>query len=511
MTIKPTLGRDLPPFVPTFYPIVVAVTYLGLLVVGLGVSIYSVARVLVVSMLVVALISAVINIVMRDRNRGGVLALVVVFLALFAADPRVVAVALLIGGLVIIERVISIRRATRVPWRTINLVGNAVAVVMVLTLVISGLQNGAWGRIFGELALRPVAATAHSSTASGPDIYVILLDGYERPNKMQELFGFDDGPFTRQLADRGFEVADRSRSNYLLTALSVPSLLNMRHVDDLFPAKGYGDGQYRATVRSFSANNAVFREMQDLGYETIAVASGFEEVVVRDADRAIDTGQLNEYEMAMARETAVGSWINTIAPAFFADAHRSRVLETLHVPVALAEGSHDRALFAFVHVPSPHGPIVFGPRGEPIPAPPLGRFYHDDAHDLGLSRAEFGRRYVGQVEYLNGRVIETVDRILAGSPEPPVIILLSDHGSGSGLDWLDLDHSDLDERSANLFAAYTPGRSHVFPDDISLVNVFGTLLGAYFEVDVPAQPNTIYRWNDGLTRLIEVPESVVPR
>ena len=70
----------------------------------------------------------------------------------------------MISALVITERVISLRRATRVPWRTINLVGNAVAVVKVLTLVITGLQNGAWGRIFGELALRPAAATAHSPT-----------------------------------------------------------------------------------------------------------------------------------------------------------------------------------------------------------------------------------------------------------------------------------------------------------------------------------------------------------
>ena len=41
-------GRDLPSFVPTFYPIVVAVTYFALLVVGLGISIYSAASLFVV-------------------------------------------------------------------------------------------------------------------------------------------------------------------------------------------------------------------------------------------------------------------------------------------------------------------------------------------------------------------------------------------------------------------------------------------------------------------------------
>src|SRR6185312_816545 len=68
VNLRPTIaGRDLPAFVPTFYPIVVAVTYFGLLFVGLGVSIFSAARLFVVTALVVAAVSVVINLVMRDR------------------------------------------------------------------------------------------------------------------------------------------------------------------------------------------------------------------------------------------------------------------------------------------------------------------------------------------------------------------------------------------------------------------------------------------------------------
>jgi hypothetical protein len=92
-----------------------------------------------------------------------------------------------------------------------------------------------------------------------------------------------------------------------------------------------------------------------------------------------------------------------------------------------------------------------------------------------------------------------------------VIVLLSDHGSGSGLDWFDLAHSDLDERSANLVAAYTPGHDAVFPDDITLVNVFGKLLGAYFGIEVAGQPDTLYAWNDELTGLVAVPRPSVYR
>jgi sulfatase-like protein len=498
-------GGDLPSFVPTFYPIVVAIAYLGLIFVGLGVSISSAARLFVVTAAALGVVSAAINVVMRDRNRGGVLCLVVVFLALFGMDRRIVALAFIVAALAIAERVISIQRVTRVPWRTITLVGNAVATILVLTLVITGVQNGAWGRVAAELAPQPAPAVGATGTSSDrPDIYAILLDGYERPDKMAELFGYDAGAFSDALARRGFEIASRSRSNYLVTSLSVPSLLNMRHIASMFAAQPMGDGRYRSLERSFSADNAVFRQMRALGYRTVSIASGFEEVAIRRADLIVDTGQLNEYELAMARDTAVGQLIGAFAPTFFADQQRARVNETLDAVADVARGPRDRPLFTFVHVPSPHGPIVFGPHGEPVQAPPLIRFFDDNAHDLGLARTAFGARYVGQIEYLNGRVLETVDRILAASPRPPVIIVFSDHGSGSGLNWENLDHSDLDERSANLVAAYTPGRSRVVPGDITLVNLFGTLFGAYFGIDVPRQPDTIYRWDQGLTHLVPI-------
>ena len=197
---------------------------------------------------------------------------------------------------------------------------------------------------------------------------MILLDGYERPDKMPELFGFDDRPFVDALRKRGFDVGTRSRSNYLLTSLSLPSLLNMRHVGEMFAAQPGGDGTYRAMVRSFSADNAVFREMRSLGYQTTAIASGFEEVAIRSADRVIDTGELNEFELAMARETSVGRWVSAIAPALFSDSQRSRVRNALSAIAKTANEPHDRPIFAFAHIPSPHGPIVFGPDGEPVQA-----------------------------------------------------------------------------------------------------------------------------------------------
>ena len=68
----------------------------------------------------------------------------------------------MVVAFLVIERVISFRRPTRVPFRTITLVGNGVAAILVVTFVISGVQNGAWGRLATELtrdvAVRPSAS-----------------------------------------------------------------------------------------------------------------------------------------------------------------------------------------------------------------------------------------------------------------------------------------------------------------------------------------------------------------
>ena len=501
------MKRQMPLAIPAAYPIAIAVAYIGILFLGIGGSIFSAPRVFVAAGFGAAVVGVIGNLLMRDRDRGALLSLAIVLLVFFGTSwPIVVALGAAIV-LMIVERLVSQRRGSPVPWTRISLVANGVAAIFLLTLVITGIQEGGFGRILRELSPVRPQVPAPVATHDRPDVYVILLDGYARPDKLKALFNFDDGPFIADLHERGFDVSARSRSNYLLTTLSIPSLLNMRHISDLFVATPTtGDAAYRATIRSHVNDADVIRRLRGLGYQITAVSGGFEEVVMYEADRLIDTGQVNEYEFLMMRVSAVAPLLNLLAPDFLADQHRARTIAVLDAAAVVAASPRAGPQFTFVHVPSPHGPIVFGPRGEPVSAPGPDRFFEDTAHGLGLSREAFGRRYVGQVQYLNDRVIETVNAILAASPDPPVILVLSDHGSGSGLVWSDMAHSDLDERSANLFAAYTPGRPNLFSDDITLVNVFGRFFEGYFGIPVPHQPDLVFRWDDSNSRLIPAPE-----
>jgi hypothetical protein len=339
---------------------------------------------------------------------------------------------------------------------------------------------------------------------------VILLDGYARADTFTRLFDADNEPFLAALESRGFEVSPHSRSNYLGTSLTLASMFNMVHLDAIPGLDGLSpsDPHYLADLRERIDHNEAFDQLRDRGYGINVVSSGFTEVSLRSADRFVDTGQPNEFEIGLLRATGLAYPLWAASPGLFPGLHRQRVRDEL-AALGSIPSTPGRPRFVYAHVPSPHAPFVFGPEGQPLDPTDPDTFYEDTRIGRGLDTETFARRYVDQAHYLNGLVLQAIDRILAQSAAPPVIIVMSDHGSASGFDWQDPANSDLNERSANFFAALTPGRSKVFGDDITPVNVFRRLFGAYFGAQLPDQPNTVYRW-EGDSFFNTVPAPVDP-
>ncbi len=456
---------------------------------------------IVVAVILATLVTMAAGAVLRDRHRGGMVALTIVLLLIVGNRP-VLALALGLGVvLLLVERVASLRGSTRTPWPTITRVMNGVALVIVVAITIKAAQDGTIGAFAADLQNEgPVELRAQHPAEqfdpADPDIYVVLLDGYVRDDKLRGLFGYDNGPFLGELETRGFDLSTGSRSNYLLTAASLASMLNMRHLEGeaLLAALPDGDVRHVREVRRLINDSEVLRQLRGRGYETIAMASGFEEVALRGADRFIDPGQINEVELLSMRSTALGGVVSTIAPQFFANQQRARIDALFRETEMVGAEAHDRPRFVFTHIPSPHAPIVFTADGSPTETGDLATFYDDRATRKGLTSEQYSNLYTGQVTYLNGRVIHAVDAILAAAVRPAVILVLSDHGSADGFRPEDLRNSNLDERSANLLVALTPDRDDVFGDDVSLVNVFAMLFDTYFGTTYPRQPDTVYRW-----------------
>lgn len=165
------------------------------------------------------------------------------------------------------------------------------------------------------------------------------------------------------------------------------------------------------------------------------------------------------------------------------------MLFNLEVLADVAATEHRSPWFVFDHVPAPHQPTVFGTDGAPVAVPMSESFYADSPLERGESVDEFRARYAAQLPYLNERILAAIDRLLAQSVRPPVVLLFADHGSAAQVDWnvtqpADADPARLLERTGILFAALTPGRERVFPDDVSPVNMFRHLFDAYLGTDL---------------------------
>src|SRR4029079_1139173 len=87
---------------------------------------------------------------------------------------------------------------------------------------------------------------------------------------------FDADAFPEALAERGFDVQRHSRSNYLLTALTLASMFGGDHIADahaLGPPYGPAAADYRR-LRRFSEGGAGPRAPCEGGCERVAAPHG---------------------------------------------------------------------------------------------------------------------------------------------------------------------------------------------------------------------------------------------
>ena len=70
-----------------------------------------------------------------------------------------------------------------------------------------------------------------TDSASRPDIYYIIPDGYPSDSWLLDAMNYDNSEFTKALEERGFTVVKHTQSNYGATLVSLASILNMQYFD----------------------------------------------------------------------------------------------------------------------------------------------------------------------------------------------------------------------------------------------------------------------------------------
>ena len=323
-------------------------------------------------------------------------------------------------------------------------------------------------------------------SASRPHIFYIILDGYARADNLKEIYGYDNSEFIDYLKGKGFYVAQRARTNYSHTFLSLASSLNMQYLDGLAAAVGQAYQKSDAAERRI-AHSMVRTFLRERGYRFATFETGWQSSKIADSDlflRAVK--ERSEFERGVMGTTPAAS------DADKSGDDRRRILYPLQKMPELAQSKE--ALFVFAHIIAPHPPYVFGRDGRPAD---ISRYYamasgNHLVQKNGITRAESMRRYVDQVIFLNSKMKETVDRIFANSSVPPIIVIQGDHGPGCFLHHSRLEDSYLQDRMSILNAYYLPGGADDLYDSVTPVNTFRVILNRYFGTRYRLLPDRNY-------------------
>lgn len=316
-----------------------------------------------------------------------------------------------------------------------------------------------------------------------PDVYYLLMDGYPRDDFISRHLGYDNSSFTKALEEKGFFVARCSQANYSDTRFSMASALNMTYLDG---GTGLSEVVFRPIdLKHMIRSSTVKQNFASLGYTIVTFDPGYRWLRwddpdiqytpsgIQDSRNLLSIG-LNEFEQLLVSTSAAKliqdmQVISTTNQANRLQQvldnpralHRDNVLFTLEaIPKTMAEVPGPK--FVYAHVVSPHPPFVFTADGAPLDNSPLDEL----------------AAYGDQIAYVDTLLLDIVDRLIAESEQPPIIIIQGDHGAT--IDYAGLKIDEV-ERLGILNAYYLPGDGEKgLYDSISPVNTFRLIFDNYF-------------------------------
>lgn len=325
------------------------------------------------------------------------------------------------------------------------------------------------------------------------DVYYILTDGYPRHDFIQRFLDYDNSDFLKQLSARGFYVAECSQSNYTDTRFAMASTLNMVYLDN-----GTGASEVvfpGAILDNMIRSGIVQQNFSALDYQIITFESGYKWLRWQDTDVHLDPAversrrtlsgiRINDFEYLLLNTTAAKFLLDL--PFVLNPTEANRIAEILNSPRA----SHrDRVFFALDYLPEMssakdkpvfvYGHIIF-------PHPPF--IVNADGKALRNSPENELAGYGDQIAYLDTRLIEIIDQLIANTDPDPIIIIQGDHGATIEYKERDID---LANRLGILNAYYLPageeslGEKNGDPTNslyprITPVNTFRLIFDQYF-------------------------------
>ena len=333
-----------------------------------------------------------------------------------------------------------------------------------------------------DARLWPSALQEPAASSKRPDIYFIIPDDYERPDVLKKYFRYDDSAFVKELEKRGFVMADGVRSPYSKSELNMASALNMDYMSRLPKVLGKSS-QDVLLVRKMIEDSRASQALKTLGYRYTHI----------DSDNITFAADNPHISPLAAPDNLTYLWLRDSVLRLvggrygFNDAatnerFRKSVGSAFDQLEASAEGPGPK--FVLFHTLMPHDPYIFGARGQSVTFP--------DHSDTGHSSRNGMQYYVRQLQYINTKLLEATDAILAQSKTPPIIVILADEGFEARPE--DFGEAVVqDMRVKGLGAFLLPGRAKArLPQNLNTVNTFRFLFNEYYGTHYPLLRNASY-------------------
>jgi len=325
-------------------------------------------------------------------------------------------------------------------------------------------------------------ATGGARPTVRPSIFWIILDGYGRSDTLRRVYHLDTSGFVRHLESKGFQVVRDARANYDSTLLSLACTANMEYLDGLAARVGVKSRDFQP-LEKMLANSRVMAFLRQHGYRIAAFSSGFDGTQLRNADRYIEGGMgPSEFTAGLLETTPIPLLLSVGRPGYLTQKQTDaqRTLYTLdHLPDVVA---FKPPVFVFAHVLCPHSAYVMTRYG---PQPPTTS---SPAHPAAA------QTYEQRVLFVNRKVENAVDQILARSKWPTVIIVQGDHGPLTRPIQDYALKQYCKERLGILLAIHLPeGSGMKIPQSLSAVNVFRIVLTRYLGANLRPLPDESYQ------------------
>jgi hypothetical protein len=318
---------------------------------------------------------------------------------------------------------------------------------------------------------------------SRPDIYLIVADEYAGNTELKEIFQFDNTAFEDSLRNKGFHVIPYGKSNYNYTPFAGASLLHMNYLQLENKERGQTDLAY--SYKIIKENN-LLNFLQQQGYQ-------FYNYSVFDftgQPRRINEGFLPVKTRLITSQTFLSRLekdlrFNLITRFRSRSELKRLTYGTLHnnnniyeLTWNIAEERTGKPKFVYTHLMMPHYPYYFDKNGKEQPFEKLTEGNQSNQ-----------QAYIEYLQYCNKKFLSLSDHILISSTEPPIIVLMGDHGFRHFKQPVKEEYYFFNHASVHL-----PSQNYsAFPDSMTSVNLFRIILNTEFQQHLPLlKDSTIY-------------------